>query len=74
MKKTSIVVLAPLVYGAKPSSACRPFSRSSRYAPLSTSRPPKPICGMGMPVISSDRKMAGTMYAKISTQYCTTWV
>ena len=27
-----------------------------------------------VPVICSDRKIAGTMKAKISTQYCATWV
>ncbi len=72
--KTSSVDLVPDVYSAKPSSRCSPFSRSSRTDPEAWSTPPRPNCGIAWPVMSSDRKIAGTMYAKISTQYCATCV
>jgi len=72
--KTSRVDLVPDVYSAKPSSCCRPLRRSSSAIPEACSVPPSPSWGMGFPVMSSDRKMAGTMYAKMSTQYWATWV
>ena len=74
MKKTSSVDFVPLVYGPKPSSRWSPFRRSSRGIPDACSTPPSPICGIGVPVIMSDRKIAGTRKAKIRTQYWATCV
>ena len=69
MKKTSSMDFVPDVYSAKPNSWWRPFRRSSSGIPDSTSTPPNPSCGIGLPVTMIDKKIAGTIYAKINTQY-----
>ena len=71
IKNTSKVDLLPEVYAANPNSLCNLSNLSNKYTPFS-SKPPKPNCGIGFPVIWMEIKIAGTINAKISTQYCAT--
>jgi len=72
--KMSSVDLAPLVYAENPSSWCSPLSFSINGTPVLGSAPPKPNCGIGVPAIIKLKKIAGTMKAKMSTQYWATCV
>jgi len=58
---TSTIPLLPSVYGPNPSSTRLLSSFSRTVSPLpSLTSAPRPNCGTGIPVISSEMKMAGT--------------
>ena len=73
MKNISMVDLLPDVYSWKPNSLCNPSNLSKRKTP-SDPESPNPNWGIKFPVVINDMYIAGTMKAKISTQYCATWV
>ena len=74
IKNTLInVVWLISVYFSKPKSTDNWLSFSKRYTP-SVVLLPNPIWGIGFPVAWSDIKIAGTVKAKIRTQYWATWV
>ena len=61
MKKTSMRLLLPVVYAAKPSSVTIRSSFSSRKPPPSTTLLPNASCGIGVPVTCSEMNTAGTV-------------
>ena len=78
---TSIMLFLPgtkaAVYSGRRSSRCSASSASSRKTPAcwpSWTVPPKPNCGIGLPVIFQEIAAAGMRKATISTQYWATWV
>ena len=81
IKMTSMRGRLPWVYLSKPRSVLSvlsfcssvvPSGEPPRYSGFNSA--PKPSCGTTWPVIISEMKIAGTRYAKISTQYCATCV
>ena len=73
IQNTSITDFDPLVYSVKPKSFDSISSLSRRYIPEpSLITDPIPSWGIKFPVIWIDIKIAGTIKAKIRTQYCAT--
>ena len=59
---------------ARTSRVTTPASWAFAQSTPGRSVPPKPSWGIGFPVIITAMKIAGTMNAKMSTQYWATWV
>ena len=68
MAKTSINGFVLSVYLLNPNCSFKPSNLSRRYPP-SIASDPNPNCGIGFPVICIEMKIAGTIKAKIKTQY-----
>ena len=74
MQNTSAMDLSVDVYSRKPRSRTTVFSLSSMAIFVPSTFDTKPSCGTGFPVTMIEMKIAGTVYAKINTQYCATCV